>query len=294
MTTLGQHLRLTQERLARAGIGDALLEAELVWMTALRLDRAHLYASLAEHPQTAAARSADGLLARRLDHEPVFYILGQREFYGLELEVAPGVLIPRQDTETLVDEALRLLRPRAAESTRHSVDTMRIADIGCGSGAIAVALAAHLPRAAVYATDVSPHARALTARNAQRHGVDDRVRVLAGDLLAPLPEPVDCIAANLPYVMSAEIPTLEPEITRYEPPEALDGGDDGLRCIARLLRDAPAHLRPGGIVLLEMDPRQVAAATGLARAAFPRAAVSAARDLAGRERVLVVDTALPA
>ena len=283
MSTLGPLLRKTERRLANAGIGDARIEADLVWMTALEVDRAELYARLQETPLSGQAQDAESLIQRRLRHEPAAYIMGKREFYGLELTVAPGVLIPRPDTEALVEEALRI-------ATRLGGEHLAIADVGCGSGAIGIALAFHLPGAKVHAIDVSPRALEVAAMNAERHGVSSRVHFLEGDLLAPLPHPVDLIVANLPYVMSDEIPTLEPEIRLYEPREALDGGVDGLDVVRRLLTDAGGKLREGGVVLLELDPRQIERARSFADDALPGSILRTVRDLAGHDRVLVIET----
>ncbi len=282
MTTIGPLLRRTERRLANAGIGDARIEADLVWMTALEIDRAELYARLTDAPDPGQAEAAESLVLRRLRHEPAAYLMGHREFYGIELTVAPGVLIPRPDTETLVEEALRLAGRRW--SSRPVV-----ADVGTGSGAIAIALATHLPDAHIYAIDISERARQIASLNAERTGVQDRIVVLAGDLLDPLPEAVDLIAANLPYVMSAEIPTLDPEVRLYEPRVALDGGDDGLDLVRRLLTGAGAKLRDGGVVLLELDPRQIERATSFAANALPGSSIRTVSDLAGRERVLVIE-----
>lgn len=283
MSTIGPMLRMTERRLANAGIGDARIEADLVWMTALDIDRAELYAHLQDTPSPKQAYDAESLLQRRLNHEPAAYIMGKREFYGLELTVAPGVLIPRPDTETLVEEALGI-------AARLGRDALTIADVGCGSGAIAIALATSLPGAEVYAIDISPRALELAAINAERHEVSQRLHFLQGDLLAPLTGPVDLITANLPYVMSEEIPTLDPEVRLHEPLEALDGGDDGLDIIRQLLADASAHLTDGGALLLEMDPRQIASATRSAEASFPKASIRVIQDLAHRNRVLVLET----
>ena len=250
-------------------------------MTALGLDRAQLYAALREPPPPGGGERAGVLLARRLAHEPVAYLMGKREFYGVEIAVGPGVLIPRPDTETLVEETLRLVE---------RTPSPRIADVGCGSGAVAVALAAARPDATVYALDVAPRALELTALNGEANGVAARVHVVESDLLAALPEQVHVVAANLPYVRSDELPTLSPEVRLFEPREALDGGADGLDLIRRLLAEAPAALLPGGAVALEMDPRQIAEASRHAAAVLPCAAPRPVRDLAGRDRILSLQT----
>ena len=281
MPTIAHLVQRTARRLEAAGVGDARLEADLIWTTALGIDRAALYAAFRDTPSAEAAQRAEALCARRLNREPVAYLMGSREFYGLPIAVGPGVLIPRPETETVVEETLRLVADEASPV---------LADVGCGSGAIAVALAVARPDAVVYALDVAPRALELTTHNAASHGVGDRVRVTESDLLAAQPRPVHVIAANLPYVMSAEIPLLEPEVSRYEPREALDGGADGLALIRRLLAEAGGRLLPGGALVLEMDPRQIAAAGDAARERFPNARIHAAHDLAGRERVLIVET----
>lgn len=279
--TLAHLVQRTARRLEAAGIGDARLEADLIWTTALGIDRAALYAAFRDTPSEEEADRAEALCERRLNREPVAYLMGTREFYGLPIAVGPGVLIPRPETETVIEETLRLVEAEASPVA---------ADVGCGSGAIAVALAVTRPEAVVYALDVARRALELTALNAAKHGVSERVYVLESDLLAALPRPVHVISANLPYVASDEIPLLEPEVSRYEPREALDGGADGLALIRRLIAEAGGHLLPGGALVLEMDPRQIAAASDAAATCFPGAHVRAARDLAGRERVLVVQT----
>ncbi len=281
MPDLGRLVRKTAVSLEIAGIGDARLEADLIWMTALGVDRARLYAAFNEPPPEDGAERAAELMARRLAREPVAYLMGKREFYGVEIVVGPGVLIPRPDTETVVEETLRLIQ---------RIDAPRVADVGCGSGAIAVALAVTRADATVYALDVAPRALELTALNAGANGVSDRVQVIASDLLAALPGPVHAIAANLPYVRSDELPTLDPEVRLFEPREALDGGDDGLSLVRRLLAEAGPCLYPGGAVVMEMDPRQIEEASRAAAVCLPSARTRAVQDLAGRERVLVVET----
>ena len=281
MPTLAHLVQKTARRFEAAGIGDARLEADLIWTTAMGIDRAALYAAFRDTPSAEEQQRAAELCERRLNREPVAYLMGTREFYGLPIAVGPGVLIPRPETETVVEETLRLVEGEASPV---------LADVGCGSGAIAVALATVRADAVVYALDVAPRALELTAHNAEAHGVSERVHALESDLLAALPRPVHVVAANLPYVMSDEIPLLEPEVSRYEPREALDGGADGLALIRRLLAEASEHLLSGGALMMEMDPRQIAAAGDTAAARFPGARIRAVCDLAGRERVLVVET----
>ncbi|MDA0797788.1 MAG: peptide chain release factor N(5)-glutamine methyltransferase [Chloroflexi bacterium] len=281
MTTFGQLLRKTERRFAVGGIGDARIEADLVWMTTLEVSRAELYARMADAPSDAEAQSAEELIQRRLRHEPTAYLLGHREFYNIDLLVGVGALIPRPDTEALVEEALRIAAGLPAP--------LIIADVGCGTGAIGLAIAANLPSVHVYATDLYPAALDLARRNTDRLGLAERVDVLEGDLLAPLPGPVDMITTNLPYVESGEIPTLDPEVRLYEPREALDGGDDGLDLIRRFLVDVPRYLKPSGVLLMEMDPRQIARASAFAADVVPGASIRIVQDLTRRDRVLVLE-----
>jgi release factor glutamine methyltransferase len=277
--TLEEALRAAEADLAAAAIEDAWLEAEVLLRHALGVDRAHLLSRLREPLSPAEDAAFRALLKRRLAHEPTAYIVGHREFYGLELKTGPAALIPRPETELLVEEVLNALKGEGPSL---------IADIGTGNGAVAVALAVNLPTATVHAIDTSEAALALAQRNAERHGVADRVRFHCGDLLGPLPEPVDAIAANLPYVKSDDWETLPPEIREHEPRLALDGGPTGLREIERLLREAPDHLRPGGLLAVEIAWDQGEAAVAIARECFPRASVSVKRDLAGLDRLLIV------
>jgi len=283
--TLAQALHEATEALRAAGIEDAAwLEAEVLLRHTLDLDRAHLYARLQEDLGSGDQAVFHSLLARRLVHEPTAYIVGQREFYGLDLETTPAALIPRPETELLVQEALSRACGR---------EPLLIVDVGTGNGAIAVALAVHLPQAALVAIDLSREALALAVRNARRHGVESRVSFLQADLLAPLAQAADLIVANLPYVRSADWEALPPEIREHEPRAALDGGPDGLREIERLLEQVPSYLRPGGSLLVEVGPPQAAPALALARRCFPDAAARILPDAAGLDRLLAIDTPSP-
>jgi release factor glutamine methyltransferase len=288
---LAQALHLYTEQLQAAGIEDAWLEAEVLLRHTLDLDRAHLYARLQEDMSTSDQAVLHSLLARRLAREPTAYIVGQREFYGLDLETTPAALIPRPETELLVAEAIA--RASLPERQARHRERLLIADVGTGNGAIAVALAVRLPEAALLAIDLSREALTLALRNARRHGVESRISFLQADLLAPLAQPADLIVANLPYVRSGDWEALPPEIRGHEPRDALDGGPDGLREIGRLLGQAPSCLRPGGSLLVELGPLQAAPALALARRCFPDAAARIVPDAAGLDRLLVVDMPLP-
>ena len=283
MPNLRTVIRRAQQTLESAGIPDARLEAEVMVMDVMRMPRHTIFAEQ-ESPVSAAQQAAlDAILQRRLTREPLAYILNYREFYGVNLLVNPNTLIPRPETETLVEHAL-FMALMGMESRE-----LVIADIGAGSGAIAVNLAIHLPAARIYATDAYDAALDVAAYNIRMHNVADRVTLLQGDLLEPLPEPVDVIAANLPYLPTARIPTLQPEV-QWEPATALDGGPDGLSHIRRLLEQAGAgdRLKPHGVILLEMDPEQFDAAQTSAAARFPNAEITAEPDLSGRNRVLSI------
>ncbi len=277
--TASEALHAARCRLEDAGIDDAALEAEVLLRHVLGLDRARLFARLDDAIDENALLAFQRLVDRRLAHEPTAYIIGHRELYGLDLETTPDALIPRPETELLVEEALRL----APDSP------FTIADVGTGCGAIAVALATRLPQADVYAVDDSASALALAARNVARHGLTERIRVLPGDLLSPLPEPVDLIVANLPYVKTADWEALPPEIRDYEPRAALDAGPNGTEVLERLLRAAPSHMRPAGRLLAELAWDEGERLLEVARECFPAAQAAIITDLGGLDRVIRVE-----
>ncbi len=221
------------------------------------------------------------LLERASVGEPLAYLLGEREFCGLAFSVTPDVLVPRPETEAVVDTVLDWIRER-------NLPVPRLVDVGTGSGAIAITLAVKLPSAQVAAVEISWDAILIAAYNATRHGVIDRVGLVVGDLLGALVGPFDAIAANLPYINREELAALE--VGRWEPRVALDGGDDGLVLVRRLLAQAPARLVPGGLLVLEVGQDQGLRVTDLCHMAFPQAQISVLPDLAGLDRIVVVET----
>ena len=265
-----------------AGIAEHRLEAELLLGAALGLDRAALYTSFNEDVPGSSMHTVDKLLARRMTREPLPYILGYREFYGISLEVKPGVFIPRPETETLVDEAIRLAKQMPKRPP------LKIVEVGTGCGAIAVALASHLVDVDIRATDISRQALSTAKVNAERHGLQNSIEFIHCDLLSCFLGPIDMLIANLPYVSSAAISSLEPEIRVFEPREALDGGNDGLSLIRRLLGEARRVLQGKGVILLEMDPHQMEAVEATARSYWPSATTSRHKDLVGLDRVLSI------
>ena len=269
--TLKQALRRARGVLTQNNVEDAPLEGELLLRHTLKIDRVQLYLDLERELTPRQEQTFQLLLERRLQGEPTAYITGRREFYGLDFIVDPAVLIPRPESELLVETALGLAKNRPSAI---------IADIGTGSGAIAVSLALELPQARIYATDISAAALEVALENCLKHGVADRVRLLEGNLLEPLPEPVDIIVANLPYVSQSE---LNPQ---FEPPLALDGGTSGIKIIEQLCRQAGGKLKSGGWLLLEIGQGQREAVTAILHNIYPDGEIEVMPDLDGIDRVV--------
>jgi release factor glutamine methyltransferase len=270
--TLKQALSRARSILAENNIEDAPLEGELLLGHALKISRTQLYLDLDHELSPRQEQTLWRLVERRLNGEPTAYITTHREFYGLDFYVDPRVLVPRPESELLVEIALGLAQ-------NHPLST--IADIGTGCGAIAISLALELPQVKIYATDISAPALKVALVNCQKYGVIDRVRLLHGDMLDPLPEPVDLIIANLPYVKESEI-----DGVKFEPQLALDGGSDGTERIRQLCRQAGSELRPGGSLLLEIGQGQREAVTALLNTLIPDGEIEVTPDLSGIDRVI--------
>ncbi|NMB67426.1 MAG: peptide chain release factor N(5)-glutamine methyltransferase [Chloroflexi bacterium] len=257
---------------------DAWLEAQLLLAHALQKPRTWVLTHPENIFETGQQEQLDGLLARRLEGVPLPYLLGHWEFFGLDFTVSPEVLIPRPETEMLVEMALAWLNENPGR---------RAADVGTGSGCIAVSLAKSQPDLCLIATDQSTSALEIAAANASRHGVADRIQFLQANLLDGIAGPLDLVVANLPYIPSATLDELI--VAKFEPLSALDGGPQGLNLIEALLKDAPRWWVPGGAILLEIESGQGESAPALARTLLPRARVSLLPDLAGLPRVIKLE-----
>ena len=262
------------------------LDAQVLLSHVLDVERATLY-TYPERLLTAQQEQRfSQLIERRKLGEPIAYLTGHKEFFGLDFLVDRRVLIPRPETELLVEAALSIIRERLA-GARVPV----VADIGTGSGIIPITLAVQEPRLPyLYASDISSDALAVARLNCQRHAVEQRVRLLQGDLLAPLPEPIDLLTANLPYVGTDEMEVLTPEVHAYEPHLALFSGDQGLDAMRRFFTEArqPGKLKPDAILLLEIGYQQRELLSDLLSELWPRATIKFTKDYAGWDRLLQV------
>ncbi len=287
---IGEARRFGTEKLRKAGIDTPRLDADLLLCKALGWNRAKLLA----HPEVELSPEEEAtfltLLSRRENREPLAYIIGFKEFYGLRFKVTPAVLIPRPETELLVEMALKYLAARRSP--------VLVVDVGTGSGAVSVAISVSLRRVGyshslheishrIIACDLSPGALSIAKENAESHGAN--VHFVASDLLSPCSGTLQLIVANLPYIPTPKISTLQPEIRLYEPKQALDGGEDGLDHYRRLIVQARALLdKHEGLLLMEIGASQGAKLAKLAASAFPEAKVDVHEDLAGIERVVSV------
>ena len=262
--------------LARGGIDTARQDAEWLLASVLGLERFALYLDVRRTLSPDEAERYRALVARRAVREPLQHLLGFEDFHGLRLAVSPDALIPRPETEGLVQWAIEVLRDRPGAIG---------ADVGTGSGAIACALAAALPDLRVIAVERSLGALALASRNVQAHALSARVSLLAGNLLDGVRGPLDFVIANPPYLPSGVIASLAPEVSGFEPREALDGGGDGMMVIRQLIARAPRALRPGGWLMMEIGLDQAGPLASL-MAAEGFAGIRARRDLAGVERYI--------
>ena len=267
--------------LEAAGIDDARFEAEVLLRHATGLTRAQLYTSLTDEVANSAVERFSAALQQRTSRQPLAYITGTREFYRLEFNVTPDVLIPRPESELLVDTALDHLR-------RSRVRAVQVADIGTGSGALGIAIAHHRRGARLVATDVSAEALAVARNNAQRHLRRAKADFVQGDLMTPLKGPFHCIVANLPYIPEQRLAELEPEVALHEPRLALTPGAAGTELLLRLITQLRPRLAGDGIAVLEIDPGQEDDVAAAARQLLPDATIRILHDFAERPRALSI------
>lgn len=274
--TVGEALQQAAKRLSLCSTTPRL-DAEVLLAHTLASMRALLLARLNDPLSSTSARDFEAAIERRAQGEPIAYITGNKEFYGLDLYITHDVLVPRPETESVVEACLALLPP-----------TGLFADIGTGSGAIVVAVTKHHLGIKSYATDISQAALKVAARNCERHGLQERITLLQGNLLEPLPQKVDVIAANLPYVSPGEA---APDVATWEPSVAIfGGGEDGTALIREFLAAAPGYLLPSGSIVMETAYSQGAIVSGLAGSAFPGANIEVKKDLAGYDRIVIIKT----
>lgn len=276
--TLIDYVRLSTEFLERRGIESARLDAEVLLGHVLQRDRVYLYVHFDQPLEPDEVDAYRDLIVQRGRRVPVAYLTGEKEFYSRTFTVAPGVLIPRPDTEILVEHVVSWAQAKGQAP-------LEIVDIGTGSGAIAVTLALELPEATVWATDVSDQALGIASQNVKQLGVEDRVRLLRGPWFEPLRgRQVDVVVSNPPYIPSGEIGQLAPEI-HHEPRLALDGGADGLTAYRVLVPRALAVVREGGILAVEVGEGQAGPVAHLAER-IGWQGIEIVKDHAGIERVV--------
>lgn len=250
--TINQLIRETSTRLEAVGIDTARLEAELIWSHALQLPRLKLLTEPNLEIESRLAAEAEAIIRRRTEREPLQHILGEAHFYGLTFEVTPDVLVPRPETELLVEHAVEYLKDRGGTD---------FFELGTGTGCIPIAIVATLEHCRATTVDISRAATAIARANAERHGVQDRIEFLSGsgfDALEPGRE-FDLIASNPPYIPTAELEKLPPEVRDHDPTLALDGGRDGLSFYRRLALEGEAWLKPAGVMMVELGHDQAAA-----------------------------------
>lgn len=257
-----------------------MIDARVLAKAAFGVDDAQLIADGSRSASDAELVLFVSMISRRAKEEPVAHIVGRREFWSLEFEVAPGILVPRADSETLIDAVL---------SRRRRDAPLKIVDLGCGSGALLCALLSEFPKASGLGVDIDPKAVGLTLRNIARLGFSARARAEAGDFLNATNERFDIVISNPPYIRTGDRDRLPGEVRNFESPLALFGGEDGLAAYRAILERAPGRLAEGGLMVLEFGEDQAGPVNEIARSAFPEALISVENDLAGRPRALVID-----
>ena len=274
-------LNITSQELMKTGSPDAKLEAEVLLRHVLKIDRATMFSELEENLSEDSVNNITALVKRRIQREPLAYITGTKEFYGLMFEVSEDVLIPRPETELLVDMAItkaKLLKK----------NEITIVDVGTGSGAIAVSLAVNIPNSSVIAVDLSKSALEMADENRRAHGMYSRVKLRLGNLLDPVTDNIDILVSNPPYIRKDRLAFLQDEVLK-EPLMALDGGEDGLTLIKELLSQARDKMASTSVILFEIDSDQGAEAAKISKSYFPLGEVTVLRDLNNDDRAVQIE-----
>jgi len=283
--TIVEALQKAAESLSAHNVPDARLDAELLLRHVLGKDRAWLFVHMQDRLDDQAQRSYERIIDRRKLREPLQYITGSQEFWGVPLTVTPDVLIPRPETEFVVEAALKAVS---------GITTPVIVDLCTGSGCIAISLAKELPKARIFATDRSDRAVHVAQENARQNDVADRIRFLEGDLFEPVEEMdirgrIDVIVTNPPYVRSGDLTTLQPEVRDFEPEMALVAGPEGTEVAERIIHQAPGYLKLGAPLIMEMGIGQTAALRKILESTHKFGSIEIVRDLAGIERVITAE-----
>ena len=274
-------LNVASEELMKIGSLDARLEAEVLLRHVLKIDRATMFRDLDEDVSIEDSGNIASLVKRRTQREPLAYITGAKEFYGLPFVVSEDVLIPRQETELLVDTVI--VQAKSLDKSQIS-----IVDVGTGSGAIAVSLALNIPTSSVIAVDISESALTIADDNRRAHGLYSRIKLRRGNLLEPIVEKIDILVSNPPYIRSDKLTSLQEEVLK-EPMVALDGGYDGLELIKKLLFQAVDKMSNPSVILFEIDSDQAAEAVKLSQQFFPSAITTVLKDLSNNERAVLLE-----
>lgn len=280
--TILKLIKWTAEYLSKKGIDTGRLDAELMLAYLLKTDRTHLYMNFDQPLNKDELANFKKLLERRAQHEPLQYITGCQEFWSLPFKVSPSVLIPRPETELLVEESIRELNKGFTEG-----ESIEILDIGTGSGALAAALASEIKGAKVWGVDISPEAARLARGNMETNNLSSSVSILEGNLFEPVKDKsFHLIVSNPPYIPHDDLKGLQPEVADFEPLSALDGGDDGLDYYRRIIPEALKHLIPGGWLMLEHGIRQSGDIISIFEETEAFTDIESINDLAGIDRVV--------
>jgi release factor glutamine methyltransferase len=282
--TVGELLKVTTDYLQRRNIDSPRLSAEILLAHQLRFDRIQLYLNFEQPLKEEEVGGYRSLIKRRLNREPIQYITGVQEFWSLEFDVDPRVLVPRPETELLVERVTDLYKGKKLSNQP------RILDLGTGCGAIAIALAKEIPGAEVWASDISQDALEVARQNACKHGLDEGIHFLLGDMFQPFKDRgllFEVIASNPPYIPSGEFPALAPEVKDHEPRLALDGGGDGMTYITKIVLEGADYVVGQGWVLAEMDPGQTSKAADLMERSGRYHTLSRLKDYSRRYRAIM-------